>query len=115
MSREFDRLGRRPTGYGAGVTRPRTSSPGAPTIASGVVFAFSVNAVTATGVLSVRSVGAVELVERRRDVGAERHGELDLARVDLEPAAARVLAHAVDLERRRAGAGGDELAAQSRG
>ena len=79
----------------------------------GVVFALSVNAVTATGFFSVRSVGAGELVERRCDLGAERDGQLDLARVDLEPAAARVLADAVDLERRRARAGGDELAAQA--
>ena len=48
MLREFDRSSATSYRYGVGATRPSRSSPGAPTIASGVAFAFSVKAVTDT-------------------------------------------------------------------
>ena len=101
-----------PSSYGAGETRPRTSSPGAPTIASGVAFALSVDAETAIGVLSRAKRRTLELNERRGDVRSERHGQLDLAGVDVEPAAAGVLANAGDLECGGARPGGDEVPAK---
>ena len=112
--RQFDRLGRRPTrGYGVGAMRPSRSSPAAPTIASAVALALSVNAATRMGILNLAARRPGQPIERRRDLGTERDGELYVARVDVEPAAARVLTDAVDLDRRRAGSRRDERPAQA--
>ena len=114
MVGQFDRAGRRPTAATAWARRDRAGARRALRRSPpGVALAFSVNAATGDGRLERPERRAGELVERRRDVGAERDRELHLARVDLEPATARVLAYAIDLERRRSGAGRDERAAQA--
>ena len=60
MPRVRDPLNERP--YGLEEKRATVSEPAAPTIASGVAFAFSVKAVTATGFFSWRGWGAATLV-----------------------------------------------------
>ena len=67
------------------------------------------------GLLQCAKRRAVELTERGRDVDAERHRQLERARIDLEPAAARVLPDAIDLERRRSGSRREERSRGGRG
>jgi len=82
---------------------------GAPRIASGVVFALSVKAATLAGFLSDRRVEPV--ISSSDGAASTPSGTVSSTVRDLQPAAAWILADAVDLEGYGSGSGRDQLAA----